>query len=60
MKQLLIRHVLVLLGIPLVGLGPTFAQRDSAPAHPFLVSELPCPDPHVVTDGSDWDLVVRF
>jgi hypothetical protein len=54
MTRVVVCYLSAFLGISLVGLRPTFAQRDTALAHPFLVSEFPCPDPHVMTDGSDW------
>lgn len=58
--ELFMRHLgialrVVLLGFALLKSAPAFAQADkTSPANPHLVSEFPCPDPHVFNDGSDW------
>ena len=55
MRQFLAGLCLVLLGLLLFESGPPFAQADAPPsAEPLLVSEIPCPDPQVFYDGSDW------
>lgn len=58
--ELFMRHLgiavrVVLLGFALLSSASAIAQTDKTPpANPLLVSEFPCPDPHVFTDGSDW------
>jgi hypothetical protein len=42
-------------GVTVLTCAPTSAQADNnSPAYSCLVSEFPCPDPHVFYDGSDW------
>jgi hypothetical protein len=46
---------LLLCGVVWIIATPAPAQtKKPATARPFLVSEIPCPDPYVVNDGSDW------
>ena len=53
--HVVVRIPMSLLGLALLGTAPIFAQTDkSSPANSHLVSEFPCPDPHIFHDGSDW------
>ncbi len=55
MRRLLAGLCFVPLGLSMLESARVLAQTDALPsAQALLVSEIPCPDPQVFFDGSDW------
>jgi hypothetical protein len=54
MPRFLVSLPVLLFALVCLSADRAHAQAARGPTKPLLVSEFPCPDPHIVRDGSDW------